>query len=239
MKANKKDLSLIIPCYNEGDNLPLLLKKLLKIKSEFHEIILVNNGSTDNTDLIIKELIKDNNSCIKILNIKKNIGYGHGIMSGVKIASGNTIAWTHADLQTDPKDVLNAYDLYIKNKNYHNCFLKGKRQGRNFFDNLFTLFMSIISSLAMNVKLSDINAQPKMFNRRFIKLIENSPDDFSLDLYVLVKAINKKYTILEFPVNFGKRNFGSSKGGGSLVGKVKLTLRTLSYIKKLRGQFRN
>ena len=234
MSKNKSTLSIIIPCYNEQANLPLLFEKLLKIQLECHEIILIDNGSTDETSQIIENFIKNNNCCIKLLKIKKNIGYGHGIMSGVRKASGQIIAWTHADLQTDPKDVVKAYHFFISKKKGSNLILKGKRKKRKLFDNLFTSLMSIISSFVFKIRISDINAQPKMFRRNFIKFIEDAPDDFSLDLFVLVKALKQNYTILEFPVIFKNRNYGHSKGGGSPLGKLKLTLRTLSYIKKLR-----
>ena len=81
MIKNNSNLSLIIPCYNEQENLPLLFKKLSKIQLKCFEIILIDNGSKDNTSQTIENFIKNNNSCIKILKIKKNIGYGHGIMS--------------------------------------------------------------------------------------------------------------------------------------------------------------
>ena len=232
------NLSLIIPCYNEEDNLPLLFIKLMEIQNKCHEIILVDNGSTDDTLKIIERVVKTNGPPLKLLKIKTNIGYGHGFMSGVRKASGQIIAWTHADLQTDPKDVINAYDLFLRAKLDHKFVLKGKRKKRNLFDNLFTCMMSIISSVAFNVKLSDINAQPKMFRREFFEDIYNSPNDFSLDLFFLVKAIRKGYDILEFPVFFNNRRHGISKGGGSILGKIKLTLRTLSYIYKLRFSLR-
>ena len=235
MIEKRSSLSLVIPCYNEQDNLPLLFKKLLEIQSKFNEIILVDNGSTDNTSFIIEDYITNNDSCIKILKIKKNIGYGNGIMSGIRKSSGKIVAWTHADLQTDPQDVVDAYQYFVSKNGDRNFILKGKRKKRKFFDSLFTSLMSVVSSIAFNIKLSDINAQPKMFPRDFIKCINNNtPNDFSLDLFILVKALKMNYTILEYPVMFKNRNYGISKGGGSFIGKIKLTLRTLSYINKLR-----
>ena len=53
--------------------------------------------------------------------------------------------------------------------------------------------MSIISSFVFKIRISDMNAQPKMFRRNFIKFIEDAPDDFSFDLLVLVKALKKLY----------------------------------------------
>ena len=234
MNIETKSLSIIIPCFNETENLSILFEKLLEIQNHCHEIILVDNGSTDDTRTKLEILIDEYDSCIKVLYLKTNVGYGHGLMSGVKKASGEIIAWTHADLQTDPKDVVNAYNTYIENQDYKNCILKGKRKGRGFFDNFFTVSMALYSSFKMKIKLSDINAQPKMFHHSFKKHIEDAPDDFSLDLFLLYKASINNYSIMEYPVNFSERIFGSSKGGGTFIGKIKLMIRTLIYINKLK-----
>ena len=61
------------------------------------EVILVDNGSTDSTKKVITKSVSEFNYFIKILRIEKNIGYELGIMEGVRIASGEVIAWTHVD----------------------------------------------------------------------------------------------------------------------------------------------
>ena len=230
-------LSVIFPCYNESGNIEGIISSLstaLEGRNDV-EIILVDNGSTDSTPIILEQTLHNNhNKHIKTIKINKNIGYGHGIMAGVRAASGDVIAWTHADLQTDPADVVDAYQYFVSKNVDRNFILKGKRKKRKLFDSLFTSLMSIVSSIAFNIRLSDINAQPKMFSKNFIQYIDNAPNDFSLDLFILVKAIKMDYTILEYPVMFKNRYYGISKGGGSFIGKIKLTLRTLSYINKLR-----
>ncbi len=230
-------LSIILPCYNEEENIPILIDKINNINRNQVEFILVDNGSTDRTKNKIKNiLLKINDPMIRLIKIKKNIGYGHGIMSGVIKAKGEIIAWTHADLQTEIQDVIDAYDFLQKKENIKTYVLKGKRIGRGIFDSFFTFGMSVLASFFMGVKLSDINAQPKMFHRDFLKYLNEAPEDFSLDLYFLTQAKNNGFTILEHPVVFGNRYKGQSKGGGTLSGKIKLIVRTISYINKLKNK---
>ena len=95
------ELTIIVPCYNEEKNLNKLLyniQELLNLNS-FIKVFLVDNGSTDNSNKMIK-----NNPIFKLQNfelieVKKNIGYGNGIMQGLKKVDTKFYSWTHADLQ--------------------------------------------------------------------------------------------------------------------------------------------
>ena len=96
--------------------------------------------------------------------------------------------------------------------------------------------MGVISSFLLKVNISDVNAQPKMFHNNFLKLLTKYPKDFSLDLFVLYKAKVNGYEIYEYPVNFKNRLYGDAKGGGTIIGKIKLIMRTLSYTSKLKSK---
>lgn len=229
-------LSVVVPCYNEEENIPLIILNFEEIILAFEgemEVILVNNGSTDNSKNIFDEKIRDSTQKIKVLNIKKNIGYGHGILSGLKITKGDVLAWTHADLQTDPKDVVSAY-LEFKKHNDSNIVVKGKRRNRNPIDAFFTWGMQVYCSLKLKSKLNDINAQPKLFSRIFYQThFSDAPMDFSLDLFLLFKATKIK----TIDVFFRDRKFGEAKGGGTIKGKLKLVKRTLYYVNKLYSNY--
>ena len=232
-------ISVIFPCYNEGES----IKKIISsIESSLRdsidtEIILVDNGSTDLTQQVIRQAKKEKRRIqLKSIRIEKNIGYGHGIMEGVRAASGEVIAWTHADLQTDPGDVFEAYDTFVNHPKYPNCILKGRRVGRNLLDVFFTFGMSVLSSILLRVRLSDINAQPKMFHRSFLEKLPEPPLDFSLDLYLLYQARFQGYKIIDYCVNFRKRLHGKAKGGGTLHGKWELICRTWKYMLKLKRE---
>ena len=97
------ELSIVIPCFNEADSLNEIFIKidyLHKLNSEI-EIVLVDNGSEDEPPLLMEKHLAFRNHFAKLIRIEKNIGYGHGIMEGVRYSSGDVIAWTHADMQTD------------------------------------------------------------------------------------------------------------------------------------------
>ena len=151
-------------------------------------------------------------------------------MAGVNKSTGNYIGWCHADLQNNLDDVYNAFKNNLDRLEKKNTILKGKRINRNIIDNFFTSGMSIFTSFLFNQRLTDINAQPKIFPRKFLALLNNPPNDFSLDLYLLLTAKKNNYEIIEHRLIVHKRTAGKAKGGGSLYTKIKLTLRTLNYI---------
>ena len=232
MSKSRKALSIIIPCYNEELSIPKLIDNCLSIINDDIEIIIVDNGSIDDT---FKELNKsDIPKNIMPIRIEKNIGYGNGIMSGLNHASGEVLSWTHADLQTDLSDIIRGYTIHKKELLNKTCVIKGERKKRNLFDAFFTFLMGLYCSILLGKWLYDINAQPKIFHRSFLEKFEKAPLDFSLDLYVLYFFSLNKINIKSIPVFFNKRQYGVSKGGGTLKGKFKLIKRTLSYIHHLK-----
>lgn len=235
-------LSIVVPCYNEVLNLPLIIQAFKKVidKKPSIQIVLVDNGSTDNTadvlDQIILELDHSYQVCFKPVFVKVNQGYGYGILQGLANADGDVLAWTHADMQTDPLDVLVAYQRLIDCVDV-DAIVKGKRKSRPLLDNFFTWGMQVFTFGMLGISLNDINAQPKLFNRVFYHkfLSENAPHDFSLDLFLLYQAKKNAYSVLEVPVIFADRQHGDAKGGGSWKTKFKLIKRTAAYIMELKG----
>lgn len=235
-------LSVIIPCFNEAVNVKLTLerfKELLTSNNLDIEIIIVDGNSTDNTQEVLREEFKSLDSNIfKLLLLENRGGYGSDIMQGLNMATGDVLAWTHADMQTDVKDVLDAYDMFINEK--ESVVIKGKRKNRKFIEAFFTFGMQIFTFFVLKMYLSDINAQPKMFGRDlFNKIKDNAPSDFSLDLYLLFSAKKMNYTIKTISVYFKDRVYGEAKGGaGSWGSRVKLIKRTVKYILKLKDSNR-
>lgn len=233
------DLSVVIPCYNESANLPRLVEAVARaIPADVSmEVIFVDNGSTDDSARVLAELLPRHPFAVGV-SLAVNEGYGHGILTGLRSAAGRTVGWTHADLQTDPRDVVDGYRAFRAQLLEGRTVLKGRRVGRPLVDRVFTGGMSAIASLALSGRFSDVNAQPKLFPRAWLDDMGAAPTDFSLDLYLLWLAGRKGYAVVEHPVAFGTRTHGEAKGGGSLRTKWKLTRRTLAFIRTLRRQIR-
>ena len=232
-------LSIIIPCYNEALNLPLIIHRLGKIlENESNiEVILVNNGSTDESSKVLaNELDKPSLSFIRIEHVAVNKGYGFGVMAGLRVARGEFVAWTHGDMQADPADILKGLKKILSTKDPHRCFLMGRRVARRPFDSFFTLGMSLFASAMLGFWMFDINAQPKVFSRRFLKKWDSPPDDFAFDAFVYFSARKLGMTILTQPVCFTNRRYGEAKGGGTLIGKWRIIKRTIYYIIRLRSE---
>ncbi len=227
-------LSLVIPCYNEAKNLPLLVARLREtfVRDDI-EAILVDNGSTDDSPAVLVALLAAP-SRIRSVRVEKNQGYGFGILSGLTAATGEIIGWTHADMQTDPADALRALEIYEASPRPEVLFVKGRRHGRPLSDVVFTVGMSMFETLLMRRRMWDINAQPTLFPRSFFATWREPPHDFSLDLYAYYQAMHHGLTVARFPVRFGERAHGSSHWNVNWQAKLRFIRRTVDFSLRLR-----
>lgn len=224
--------SLVIPCYNEAKNLPLLFDRCAQLMEKPDiEVIFVDNGSTDETPAILSELqlIYPN---ARRIRVERNQGYGFGILEGLKVAKGEILGWTHADMQTDPLDFLTGVALF--DQHGLPSFVKGKRYGRPIADVFFTMGMSVFETCLLKKRMWDINAQPTLFSRTSFESWQTPPHDFSLDLYAYYQACAQQISVYRFPVKFGERAHGVSHWNVNWAAKRKFIRRTMDFSLELR-----
>ena len=225
-------LSVIIPCYNEAANLPLLLDRCSTLGENSNiEVILVDNGSSDNSAEVLDKLLPSYPHC-RTIRVPVNQGYGFGILSGLKAAQGDVLAWTHADMQTDPKDMLRGLAFFQLHSNH--IYVKGRRIKRPIADVFFTIGMSVFETCLLQTRLWDINAQPNMFSREFFESWQNAPHDFSLDLFAYFTARNQGLPVYRFHVKFGERANGISHWNVNWAAKMKFIRRTIDFSFELK-----
>lgn len=221
-------LSIIVPCYNEAKNIPLLLEKFGEIMRRTDiEVILVDNNSSDDSQKVLAELLPKYPFARSVL--ERNAGYGAAVLAGLRAAKGEYLGWTHADMQTDPADVMRGLEIIETKGSPENIYVKGCRRGRPLFNSFFTLGMSVFESLFFGKILYEINAQPNIFHRSFFASWQDPPKDFALDLYAIYLAKRECLRIERFPVFFPKRVHGESSWDTGLFSKWKFIKRTIKF----------
>ena len=206
--------SLVIPCYNEEKNLPILINKYKKfLINPRNELVLVNNGSVDDTDKFFKKLTKIKN--IKICRVKKNIGFGYGLKKGLLASSGKILIYSHADLEVNPNDIIKSIKLFEKNRYNKKIFIKGNRiklikNNWTYIDIFFSYGYTVLNLILFRKNIYDIHGMPVVFSKKLLKNLNYFPNEFSIDLALYVHALKNHYKVIRFPVNFNKnkRKYG-------------------------------
>lgn len=230
-------LSIVIPCYNEAKNIPLILEKFASVvKRPDIEVIIVDNNSKDDSAEVLRALLPKFSFARSVFEPMP--GYGSAVLSGLRSAKGDFIGWTHGDLQTPPGDVLRALEIIEQDGNRKGAYVKGFRRGRPFTDTVFTVGMGLFESLYFGRALFDVNGQPNVFHRSFFESWKNPPTDFALDLYSLYLARKQGLRVLRFNVVFPQRLHGESTWNRGWGDRWKFIKRTISFSKKLKSELR-
>jgi glycosyltransferase involved in cell wall biosynthesis len=228
------EYSIVVPCYNEAENIPLLLSGFAAfMTNDNEELILVNNGSTDKTAEMETEL-KKLYPFLRWVHIEKNIGYGHGIYTGLKHAKGKYLGYTHADLQTDPNDVYCAFSIIKEMPENNNSIVKGYRLGRNFISRIFSRVFEKLASLILKYPFKEINAQPVVFSSGIMKNMTDPPLHWGFDLYVYYISCKSNCTIKRLNVLFPSRKYGHSKWHKGVLSRITFSFKLLKYCFELK-----
>jgi len=229
-------LSVVIPCFNELKSLPALIERCATVVKSDPDIdfVLVDNGSTDGSSEILQKAAQSPG--FSLVRVDRNLGYGHGVLAGLATAAGDIIGWTHADLQTDPADVLAGLEHFRSAPKPDRLYVKGRRHSRPPADVAFTFGMSVFESALLLKPLIDINAQPNLFSRSLVDHWPDPPWDFSLDLFAYFSAKVVGFQVIRFPVRFDPRQHGKSHWNVDWRSKIKFIDRTIKYSFKLRNK---
>lgn len=234
--TEKPKLSVVLPCYNEAKGLEALVKRFEETgRGVPFELILVDNGSTDDTQQVLKNLLT-RFPFARTVHVEVNQGYGHGILTGLKATLAEVVAWSHADLQTDPADVFRAWHVYQKANGPQRTLVKGCRSGRALKEQIISWGMQTVATVLLQTRFEEINAQPKLFHRDLLACLTNPPPDLSFDLYVLYAARQCGWRTLAIPVEFPPRQHGESSWATSWKSKARTIGRSIRYMMQLSAE---
>ncbi|NCP02297.1 MAG: glycosyltransferase [Nitrospirae bacterium CG_4_9_14_3_um_filter_53_35] len=216
------DLSVIVPLYNEKENVDELyrrIKRELQKLSLTYEVIFVDDGSTDGTTEAIKE-IKKAAPELKVIIFNRNYGQSEAMAAGFEAARGEVLVTMDGDLQNDPADIIRI--LMAVRSGYH--VVCGWRQIRK--DNLFlrripSALANALIAYVTKVKIRDLGCSLKGYRRDIIKHIHLYSE---MHRFIPIVAASIGSRITEVPVSHKPRVAGKSKYGLSRTWKVLLDL---------------
>jgi glycosyltransferase involved in cell wall biosynthesis len=235
-----REFELVLPAYNEAQNLSALLEhaaaaaKQAGHTPENFQVVLVNNGSTDETEFVLQSLsTSELGRWFRVVNVRVNQGYGYGLWQGLKNTNAKYVGWSHADLQCDPSNAFLALSR-VKASGPTPLLVKGKREGRNWKDRVVTHVFESVAFLLLGLREKEINAQPKVFPSPLLKDLTQPPKTFAFDVYVLYHAARAGYQIETISVKFPPRIHGVSKWASNFLSRYKTILGMIRYMWSLR-----
>ena len=225
------DLSVIIPLYNESESLNELNQTIvdsLNGKNLDFEIIYIDDGSTDNSWSVIKDLSQNNR--VSGLKFQRNYGKSMALLAGFKRALGNIVITMDADLQDDPNEIYPLFQIITEQNLDLVSGWKKKRYDSIIFKNIPSKLFNWAARKASGIKLNDFNCGIKAYKSEVIKNISLTD---GMHRYIPVLAKNAGFfKISEKEVKHHPRKFGKTKYGADRFIKGFLDLVTLSFVQR-------
>jgi glycosyltransferase involved in cell wall biosynthesis len=219
-------LSIIIPAYNEINFIEEVMNRVSAAPYD-KEIIIVDDGSTDGTREYLSSRFKVQgseiqNSKFKIQNLHevrvifhdKNVGKGGAVRTGVGAAKGDIVIIQDADLEYDPKDYPALLGPILEGKAdvvYGSRFLGGPHRVHYFWHYVGNLLITLVSNMATDLNLTDMETGYKVFKRKVFEGIEIKSNRFGFEPEITAKVARKGCVIYEVPISYYGRSYEQGK----------------------------
>ena len=206
-------LSIVIPCYNEEKNIKAFYDKVIETMPDYiddMELIFVNDGSKDNTIVELKQLVKNSSCNIKIVSFSRNFGKEAALLAGLENSTGEYTAIIDADLQQNPKYIIEMLNIIKKNPEYDGVAAYQEQRKENviisWFKNNFYKLINSITEVEFVKSASDF----RILNRKMVNAIISLPEKcrFSKGIFSWVG-----FNVYYMPYEVEERFAGNSKWG--------------------------
>ena len=225
-------ISIVLPLLNERESLIELTDSIVNVMRSYdfsYEIIFIDDGSSDNSWEIIQQISQSNEN-VKAIKFQKNYGKSQALHVGFDVCNGDVVFTMDADLQDDPREIAEMYDL-IKSDNYDLVSgWKKKRFDSLIFKNIPSKIFNFAARMTSGIKLNDFNCGLKAYKKSVVKSINVYGQ---MHRYIPILAKNEGFTkITEKVVNHKPRKYGKTKFGPSRFLHGFLDLLTVWFISK-------
>jgi len=204
-------LSVVMPCYNEADTLPLILAKVRAVNFD-KEIIVIDDCSTDATATVLAAE-QQRDPTLRVYRHEHNRGKGAAVRTGFAQAHGDIIIIQDSDLEYDPNDYYEVVTPIMEGKVnvvFGSRFM-GRHTGMYFWNALGNKFLTFLTNFLFNCWLSDMETCYKAFRADIIKGIPLESNDFRIEPEMTAKILLRGHRIYEVPVSYLGRTYEEGK----------------------------
>jgi glycosyltransferase involved in cell wall biosynthesis len=204
-------LSVIIPVYNEVNNIQEIIKRVQATKFAA-EIVVVDDGSLDGTREILQQL--DGKRKVRVLFQGKNQGKGAAVVTGMKAAKGDVLLIQDADLEYNPRDyfmLLQPIEEEIADVVYGSRFLGGPHRVTMFWHLVANQLLTTMTNILYNTILTDMETGYKVFRREVVEGMNIKAKRFNFEPEFTAKILKRNYRIFEVPISFNPRDYTQGK----------------------------
>ena len=207
-------VSIIIPCFNEEKTISLIIDKIYMQEKIIKEVIIINDGSTDNTSKILMEL-KEKYRDIILINHENNKGKGSALKTGFSNATGDLILIQDADLEYDPSDYSKLIVPFIKTDAqivYGSRFMGGDYVRLHYYWHyIANKLLTTMTNIFTNLNMTDMETGYKVFKKECLKDISLAEKGFGIEPEITVKLAKKKFIFYEVPISYSGRSYEEGK----------------------------
>jgi glycosyltransferase involved in cell wall biosynthesis len=224
-----RDLSVVVPIYNESENIPLLYAALIESLQQVlysWEIVMVDDGSQDDSYRVLQELARSDPDHVRVLRLRRNFGQTAAIAAGIDHAEGNIIVLIDADMQNDPADIPMLLSKIDEGYDVVSGWRKDRKDAfitRTLPSNLANWLISTVTG----VRLHDYGCTLKAYRREVLTGFRLYGE---MHRFIPVYAHTVGARITEVQVNHHPRRFGKAKYGLERTVKVVLDLFTVKFL---------
>ncbi len=208
-------LSVVIPAYNEEENIENTIMKIYEILSTRqipHEFVIIDDASTDSTPKILENLKRS--YPVRTFRNEKNMKLGYTLRRGFKEAEGDVVFYTDCDLPCLPSVIPYALEI-MTTYNAHIVFAyRLDRTGEGFLRSLYSRIYNFIIRILFGLRVRDVNFACKLIRKEVLENVNLSSNGSFIDAELLIKAKRKGYSILQFGTDYFPRLRGKSTLAG-------------------------